>query len=114
MAINFKKFAKSQTVLSDIMESRTKVDKTDGVVTIVDFDIVSGKNGEAYAICAINDHQFINGGFVLTKIFTGIVTEYDGNIDLAREDYRNSGGLKVKLSRERTRTGNNITRVEVL
>lgn len=114
MAINFKNFAKSQTVLSDIMESRVKVSKQDGTIKIVDFDIVSGKNGEAYAVCAINEGQFINGGFVLTKIFTGIVAEYDGDINQAREDFRESGGLKVKLTRERTRTGNNITKVEVL
>lgn len=114
MAINFKKIAQEQTFISTIMEGRTKVEKTDGVVTIYDFDIVPSKKGEAYAVCAISDKHFINGGYVLSKIFKAIVDEFEGDVDAAREDFRNSGGLKVRLEKSRTQDGKSITKVEVL
>lgn len=114
MAINFKNIARKETVISDIMENRRKVDKSDGVFHIADFDLVSNGNGEVYAVCAIGDDEFINGGFVLTRIFTTIVEEYHGNIEKARADYRNEGGLTVKLTRKKTRGNRDITHVEVL
>lgn len=114
MAINFKELAQKQTVLSSIMENRTKVSKKDGVYTIYDFDIVPGKKNDFYAVCAISDSEFINGGFVLTKIFQSIVDEYGGDIDAAREDFRCSGGLRVRLEKGETKDGNSITKVEVL
>lgn len=114
MAINFKKIAKAATVISDIMETREKTSKTDGKIHIEDFDIVHGLTGEPYAVCAINGENFINGGFVLTKIFLDIVTEYDGNIKKAREDFRAEGGLDVELKREKTRAGHDIVSVRIL
>ena len=114
MAINFKNIAQKATVLSDIMANRTKVDKKDGIVTIVDFDIVHNPKGEAYAICAIDDTHFINGGYVLTKIFIDIITEFEGDVDAAREEYRASEPLRVKLTRTKTKAGRDITNVEVL
>lgn len=114
MAINFKNIAQQETVISDIMTNRSKVDKTDGKVHICDFDLVSNANGEVYAICAISESQFINGGFVLTRIFSRIVEEYHGNIEKAREDFRDSAGLDVELKRTKTRGGRSITQVTVL
>ena len=114
MAINFKKIAQRETVLSEIMESRQKVEKKDGIVTIVDFDIVSNKDGEAYAVCAINDTEFINGGAILTSIFTSIVREFNGDIEQARAEYAQSEKLKVKLTKTKTKSGRDLTKVEVL
>lgn len=114
MSINFKNIAKRETVISDIMENRAKVDKTDGRIHIEDFDIVSNGKGEAYAVCAINGSQFINGGFVLTKIFAAIIDECGGDKDFAREQFRSSGGLDVQLTRKKTKAGRDITTVEVL
>lgn len=114
MAINFKNIAQRETVISDIMSNRKKVDKKDGSLHISDFDIVSNEKGEVYAICAINEDEFINGGFVLTRIFTAIVEEYNGDIATAREDFRESAGLDVKLTRKKTKGGRDITTVEVL
>lgn len=114
MAINFKNIAQRETVISDIMTNRKKVDKTDGKLHICDFDIIANGKGEAYAVCAINEDEFINGGFVLTRIFTAIVNEYSGNIEKAREDFRDAGGLDVKLTRKKTKGNRDITTVEVL
>lgn len=114
MAINFKNIAQRETVISDIMTNRKKVDKTDGKIHICDFDIIANGKGEAYAVCAINEDEFINGGFVLTRIFTVIVDEYSGDIEKAREDFRDAGGLDVELKRTKTRSGRSITQVTVL
>lgn len=112
--INFKKIAQAQTTISEVMQGRQKVNKTDGIFNIIDFDIVGNREGEAYAVCAISDTEFINGGFVLTKIFGAIVEECDGNIAMAREEFAKAGGLEVKLKREKTKSGRDITTVEVL
>ena len=114
MAINFKNIAQKATVLSDIMADREKVEKKDGIVTIVDFDIVCNPKGEAYAVCAIDEKHFINGGYVLTKIFTDIVREFDGDVNAAREEYRASEPLKVKLTKTKTKANRDITNVQVL
>lgn len=114
MAINFKRIAQQETVLSDIMTNRTKVTKTDGKIHICDFDIIASAKGEAYVICAINEDQFINGGFVLNRIFTAIVEEYHGDVNRAREDFREAGGIDVRLERKKTKDGHDITTVEVI
>lgn len=114
MAINFKKIAQRETVISEIMEGRQKVDKKDGIVTIVDFDIVSNKDGESYAVCAINDTEFINGGTILTNIFIAIVREFNGDVNQAREEYAQSEPLKVKLTKAKTKSGRDLTKVEVI
>lgn len=114
MSFNFKKIAQQETTISDIMQGRTKVQKSDGTVHIEDFDIVSNTKGEAYAICAINDSHFINGGFVLSRVFTAIVEEFEGDKERARYEFRESGGIDVKLTRKKTQAGHDITTVEVL
>ena len=115
MALNFKKIAKSATVLSDLMEHRTKVSKKDGIYHITDFDIVPSPKGGTYAICAISDTEFINGGFVLTKIFNEFVDMNDGDITATREEFKKSGGIRVKLEKTLTNDGTkNLTKVEVL
>lgn len=113
MAINFKKIAKENTVVSEIMENRTKVEKANGKYHISEFDIVASEKGP-YAVCAISDTEFINGGFVLSKIFLAIVDEYEGDINAAREDFASEGGLDVRLERTTTKSGKPLTKVEVL
>ena len=104
------------------MNGRNKVDKTDGVYNLLDFDIVTlngidpktGRPKVPYAIFAISDTEFINGGEILTKVAKAFVDNMGGDIEAAREAFRNSGGMKVKLKKGLTASGNNITKVEVL
>lgn len=110
MSFNFKQFARESISLSDIYTNRTKLEKINGDYHIDDFDLVSGTSG-VYAICAVGDAHFINGGMVLTRIFTDIVAEFDGSVEVAREEFRKAGGLNVKLEMSRTKKGNNICKV---
>lgn len=115
MPINFKNIAQRATVLSPVMQGRTKVDKEDGRYHIYDFDIVTNTNGEPYAICAINDDEFINGGYVLTKIFLDVMADAgDMDIEEVRAEFRRSGGLDVELKRTRTKNKRDITQVTIL
>lgn len=114
MAINFTKIAQRNTLLSDIYEGRKKVEKMEGEVNLKEFDIVSDTKGQPYAVCAISDTEFINGGHVLTKIFLDIVNEYNGDIATARADFKASGGLHVELAREKTKGGRDIVTVKVI
>ena len=111
--LNIRKIAQRATTISDIMEGREKVDKVDGIYHITDFDLVANSDGEVYAVCAINEKQFINGGMVLTKALSSIVEEF-GNIEDAREQFRMEGGLNVRLERKKTQKGRDLTAVTIL
>lgn len=106
----FAKLAQSSITLSDIMNGRVKVDKVDGEYHITDFDLVAGDSGP-YAVCAVSDTEYINGGAILTKIFVDIVKEYSGDIDAARDAFSADGGITVKLARGTTKQGRSIVRV---
>ena len=114
MPINFKKIAQRETVISEIMEGRKKVDKKDGEIHISEFDIVANTNGEAYAVCAISENEFINGGTILSRVFTAIVDEFEGDIERAREEFKEAGGINVRLTKAKTKSGRDITKVEVI
>lgn len=113
MSINFKKIAAQETVLSEIMEGRTKIQKEDGEITVVDFDLVPDPKGEVYAVVAINDTQFINGGHVLTRIVTAFV-EACGSIEAAREEYAKGEPIRCKLEKTKTQSGRTLTKVTIL
>lgn len=113
MAFNFRAVAQNATTISDLMNNRVKVDKNNGEYTIVDFDIVTIKNS-TYVVCAINDREYINGGMVLTRVFQDIVACFEGDIEAAREEYKNSEPLRVRLTKSRTSEGKNITTVDIL
>lgn len=113
MSINFKKLAAQETVLSEIMEGRTKSHKEDGEITIVDFDMVADAKGEAYAVIAISDEHFINGGHVLTRIISSFI-EAAGDIETAREEYAKSEPVRAKLEKTTTKSGRTLTKVTIL
>lgn len=113
MSINFKKIAAQETVLSEVMEGRTKIQKEDGEITIVDFDMVADNKGEAYAVIAIDDEHFINGGHVLTRIVSAFV-EACGGIAEAREEYAKSDPIRCRLEKTKTQSGRTLTKVTVL
>ena len=122
---NFKARAKEATTLSDLMKEREKIkvgelisDKTlQGTVTITDFDLVAGgRDGATYPIFIYkeDDSKFFSGGYILNKIVNDWIEGHEGDIHATREDFRNSGGVKIKLGRGETKSGNNITTVEIL
>lgn len=119
--MNFKQAAIQQTTLSELMGEREKID-TDGVIshfpegiTIVNFDLID-LSGKTYPILIFkeDDTKFLNGGMVLKKIVDAWLEGYDGDLTACNDDLRACGGVKIRLEKSRTKSGNNITTVKVL
>lgn len=122
---NFKQTAKEAITLSDLMKGREKIkigelitdEKLKGIVTLIDFDLVAGgRDGATYPIFIYkeDDSKFFSGGFVLNKIVNEWIEGHEGDIHATRQEFREFGGLKVKMARGETKSGNNITTVEIL
>lgn len=119
---NFKQTAIESTILSDLMQGREKI-STDEVIkkypdgiTITDFDFVNMKNKTFVVLTFKEDEtKFLNGGFVLSKVFMEIVEDFDGEVEAAREEYSKSENKIIAvLSAGKTRDGkNNITKVYI-
>lgn len=118
---NFKAAALKSTTLSELMNDRVKV-STDEIisqypngVTIEQFDSVTAGETQYYIATIKEDPQiYINCGTVLSKVFDVFVAGFDGDIADASAELKNAGGIKVKLTKSRTRGGNTITTVTVL
>lgn len=126
MANKFAEIAKKETSLSRIMEGRTKVTQEqimqkfpDGV-TVTEFEFLTvndPKKGvstfpvltiaEAPAVCFF-------GGAILSKICAAWASACDGDAEQASEELKASGGCKMKFVNSRTKSGNNITLVEIV
>ena len=121
MNINFRERAMDATTLSKLMNDREKLSTEDVIalypegITIEEFDSVMMKEGQYY-VCTFKEEptKYLNCGSVLSKIFDTYVSAFDGDITGASEGLKASGGLRVKLSKSRTRGGNNITTVTVI
>lgn len=121
MNVNFKQLAQESTTLSNLMTDRVKV-STDEVIsqypegiTIEQFDSITMKEDQYYIATFKEDEKaYLNCGQVLSKVFDSFVKAFDGDIVGASDALKAEGGIKVKLSKGRTRGGNNITTVTVV
>lgn len=124
MSTNFKKIAQSVTTLSELMEGRTKMGTHEvvaaGEVTITAFDIVPGKdkNGEDKMYCILQfkefPDRFYSGGHILTQICEVWAAEFGGDIESACHALVAEGGVTIKISEKKTRSGNNLVAVDIL
>lgn len=124
---DFKKVALEASTDSFIMRGREAI-KTDFVIaaypagiTITGADIINttdSKTGEPkqYAACifAEDDSKYINGGSALTAIVREWADGYE-NTEVMSADLKASGGVKVKLQKEFSKTtGNPYVKVTVV
>lgn len=122
----FAEIAKRETNLSPVLQGRTKVSvseimsKYPGGVTIVEFDLIRtrDKQGEEseYPVLAIEEDSSVCffGGFVLHRIVKEWVALYSGDVAEASKSLAEAGGVKIKMHERKTKSGNNITTVEVV
>lgn len=117
---NFKQKAKDAIVLSDLMNGRTKL-STDEIIakfpqgfTISDFDIINDGKSE-YPVFTVKEDAGICffGGAILNSMVTAWCEGYE-SLEKCREDFRAEGGVPIKLYTGRTKSGNNLTKVEIL
>ena len=119
--INFRSLATAATTLSPLMNDRIKL-STDEIIsqypegiTLTEFDSITIKDTQYYVACfAEDDKAYVNCGQVLSKVFDKFVEAFDGDITGASSTLKEQGGLKVKLNKSRTHSGNNITTVSVI
>lgn len=120
---DFRNLAKRATTLSEVMTDREKVttdqliEKYPNCVTIVAFDYIQSKKSKGmYPVFNIAEDPtvFCNGGTVLDRIFKDFIAACDGDISAASNELRRQGGLAVKLSKGSTKSGDDLTVVEVL
>lgn len=120
---DFRQLAQRQTTLSEVMADRTKtttdelMEKFPEGVTIIAFDyIASRKSKGKYPVFNIEEDPtvFCNGGTILDRIFTDFINACDGSVPSASNELRRQGGLKVKFGHGTTRSGDELTTVEVI
>lgn len=119
MAFDFKKAAQKATVLSPLMEGREKLD-TDNIVkqelTITAVDWVQQNEGTEYPCILFKEYPngYYCGGIILKKIVAEWVSTFSGNIDGLNEELEKAGGVKIRLTNGKTKTNNNLVKVEIL
>ena len=112
--------AKASTLLSDLMQGRTKLGTEEVIAkfpngfTIEDFDIVNDSKSE-YPVFTIKEDKTVCffGGAILHNMVNSWTEGYE-NLEDCRNDFREEGGVRIRLYMGKTKTGNNLTKVDIL
>ena len=119
--ISFSQVASKTLSGCALMANRQKV-STDVVitehpdyVTILAFDFASSTQGE-YAVVELAEYpnKYYPCGLSITNVCRQWLGEYQGDIEQANKDLKQSGGCRVRLERVRTNKGNAFVKVTVL
>lgn len=126
MNINFKKVAQNETVLARIMEGRVKLSTEDLIIKYPDGFIIDeiervilpkgdNKFDIFWAFHIKDTDNFAFAGAILNKIFEKYLQIMEGNYDALYTEFAQSGGIKVRLKSEFTKSSKKpITTVEVI
>lgn len=127
----FKKAAQDSTVLCQLMSGREKLETDDVVgkkLTVIAFDfapkfdknggpIIDDSTGEAetYGVLAFKElpDKYYNCGVVFTKVCKAWMSGYT-TAEEASADLEAAGGVEVKFSLSKTKSGNNIVTVDIV
>ena len=122
MAINFRKIAEDELSLSPLMAGRQQI-KTEELVgqtiTIVEFDfatITDKGEQKTFPVLLLEEYpaRYYNGGALLHKLCEAWAAAADGDIEAASRELRQSGGVKFKVSTTKTKSGNNLTSIDLV
>ena len=120
--INFKKMAQDELSLSPLMAGRDQI-KTDDLigqtvtVTGFDFATITDKGVEkTFPVLLLKEYpdRYYNGGALLSKLCRCWAEAYDGDIEAASEDLAAEGGVQLRFTATKTKSGNNLTAVDVV
>jgi hypothetical protein len=119
---NFKEIAVKTLSLSELMAGREQI-KTDDLIgqtaTIVAFDfatITDKGEQKSFTVLLLKEYpdKYYNGCTLLTKLCMAWAAEYDGDVEAASNDLEKSGGVQIKFRATKTKSGNNLTSVDVV
>lgn len=114
--------AEAVTAGSALLRGKTKLSTGEVIakypegVTIIGFDLLTGKKGTPFAACVIAEDRgvYFNGGKTITEIVLKWLQSYEGDVTECNIALQDAGGVKVKLERTATKDGNSYTRVNVI
>lgn len=120
--INFKKMAQDELSLSPLMAGKMQIKTEDLIgqtVTVIAFDFatITDKGVEkTFPVLLLKEYpeNYYNGGTLLSKLCKCWADAYDGNIEEASEDLAVEGGVQLKFTATKTKSGNNLTAVDVI
>ena len=122
MAIDFRKIAQDELSLSPLMSGREQI-KTEELIgqtiTIVEFDfatITDKGEQKTFPVLLLDEYpdRYYNGGALLNKLCEAWAAAADGDIETASSELRQSGGVKFKVSTTKTKSGNNLTSIDLV
>ena len=120
--INFKKMAQDELSLSPLMAGRDQI-KTDDLigqtvtVTGFDFATITDKGVEkTFPVLLLKEYpdRYYNGGALLSKLCKCWADAYDGDVEAASNDLAAEGGVQLRFTSTKTKSGNNLTAVDVV
>lgn len=119
---NFREIAAKTLSLSDLMAGREKLTTEDLIgqtVTVTEFDFatITDKGVEkVFPVMIFSEYpnNYYSGGTLLKKMCEAWAAEYDGDVSAASAALSDEGGVKIKFSSGKTKSGNNLTNIQVL
>ena len=119
--MNLKTLAIESTQFSELTVNREKVEVDDIIktfpegITITGFDFVTTtKDRYPVVIFGEDRTKFFFGGYLFTKLFDYWCEKCEGTPQEVSEYLREIGGLKMKIFKTRTKSGNYMTNFEIL
>ena len=117
----FTNIAAKATRLSDLMVGRDKITTEELIAnypdgfTINEFDVIT-VDADTFPVFTIKEdkYKFAFGGAVLSNIIDEWVKQFDGSISDTSEALKQAGGVRIKFIKSRTKSGNQVTLVEVM
>ena len=119
---DFRAIAAKTLSLSDLMAGRKKISTDDLIgqtVTIAEFDFatIEDKGVEkTFPVLIFAEHPdfYYSGGTLLNKMCQAWAEEYDGDVAAASNALGDYGGVKIRFSAGKTKSGNNLTNIDVI
>lgn len=118
----FRDVAAKTLSLSDLMAGREKMTTDELIgqtVTVIEFDFatVTDKGVEKVfpvLIFAEYPDRYYCGGALLNKMCVAWAAEFDGDVGAASNALSDEGGVQIRFSTGKTKSGNNLTNITVL
>lgn len=118
----FREIAAKTLSLSDLMAGREKLTTEDLIgktVTCVQFDFatINDKGTEkTFPVLIFDEYPdyYYTGGTLLNKMCSAWADEFGGDIAAASNALSDEGGVKIKFTSGKTKSGNNLTNIIVL
>lgn len=120
--MSFREIAAKTLSLSDLMAGREKVTTDELIgktVTVTEFDfatITDRGEEKTFPVLLFKElpDKYYCGGTLLAKMCMAWAAEYDGDVAAASNALADEGGVQIRFTAGKTKSGNNLTNITVL